>query len=174
MTTEAFQTLESLNDFLLKHDRGTASHPRMPSEDPFYVAGLMCSHGRWHADQHLDVAIAWFRRSLERGDGLQYQGPILGAIGLCLHRLRRTPTACEAYESCRAKLREELAQEFANSEPVFHDDLQQQIELFTTQQSRLAAGDPPSAVMTRYGWAVNAANDYRYWQPWGNKRAANT
>lgn len=146
----------------------------MPSEDPFYVAGLMCSHGRWHADQHLDVAIAWFRRSLDRGDGLECQGPILGAIGLCLHRLRRTSAACEAYESCRAKLREELAQELANSEPVFQDDLQEQIDLFATQQSRLAAGDPPSVVMTRYGWAMNAANDYRYWAPWGDKRASTT
>ena len=134
----------------------------------------MCSHGRWHGDLHLDVAVSWFRRSLERGVGLEYHGPILGAIALCLHRLRRTPAACAGYESCRAKLREELEQELASSEPVFQDDLQQQIELFATQQSRLAAGEQPSVVMTRYGWAMNASGNYQYWRPWGDKRAATT
>jgi len=169
LTTEAFQTLESIDVYLSKRRIGTEDDPLMPCEDPFYVAGLMCSHGRWHSDRDLNQAILWFRRSLGRGEGLQYHGAILGAVGLCLHRLQGIDAALQGYESSVDRLRVESERELADNAPIFHEELNRQVSIFELQRCRLTAREEPNAVMTKYGWAEYSTGEYKYWSPVGQQ-----
>ena len=169
LTAEAFRTLESIDVRLSEDQVGTEDDPLAAHEDPFYVAGLMCSHGCWHGDGDLERAILWFRRGLDRGDGLLFHGAVLGAIGLCLHRLRQTVAAGQTYEDSMDRLSAELEREQAEDEPIFHEDLHKQVQIFERQRIRLSAGEEPDAVMTKYGWAMYCTGRYEHWSPCGQQ-----
>jgi hypothetical protein len=166
-TNEAFQTLESIDAFLAED----GASDELPSEDPFYVAGLMCSHGRWRRECDLDDAIVWFRRSLDRGQGLQYHGPVLGAIAICLHQQHKTAAAVSGYQAALERLRLEFDREITDEEPIFDEELQKQISIFEAQRRRVTEGKEPNAVMTCYGWAMFSTGAYKYWAPVGDSMA---
>ena len=62
-----------------------------------------------------------------------YHEPVLGAIGLCFHRLRRIYAALQAYGSIVDRLRVKFERELADDEPIFHEYLKGQVSIFDLQ-----------------------------------------